>query len=252
MAGKYFWFAYPTKGKEFREQRFASHLDIHRLRDPAMMLTLSEPLQRRGKTFGGIITNIPASDLDSCKETITPKLPRLTADDVLVLPTRPPLSYSAADRIPSVIPSGTDLERQVLDATRKFFRILSRREAELTPEIIERLPTKAAQYKDLRFRVYSGAEIDAEGLHDQSSAYLFAVPEAIDASARLLAAFGIGGQKTFLLAQALRCQPNLIEDLLNSSRPRFLMAVVGLANSLPYPHLEYDNLTFDVVADVVL
>ena len=178
MSGKYYWFAYPTKGKEFRERNYASHLDIHRLRDPVMMLTLAGVVQGCGLVFGGVITNIRSVDLNREKETIAPKSPVLTAADVVILPTRPPLTYKASDRIPSVAPSGTDIERRVLAAASKFFRQLSRREAELSPDISAHFSAAAARYQNLQFSLYGGAEIDAKGLKSHSIAYLFTVPSA--------------------------------------------------------------------------
>src|SRR3954470_23298782 len=104
MNGKYYWFAYPTKTKEYREQRHASHVDVHRLRDPAMILALGTACQRKGLGFGGIITNIPNDYFNPAEEEIYRSSPTFTSADVVVLPTRPPVTYSPSDRIPSITP----------------------------------------------------------------------------------------------------------------------------------------------------
>jgi len=255
--GSYYWFSYPSAPRSMRRPDQRSLLDFHRMRDGCMILSLSQPLYQAGFDYAGELLNFPA---DLRPETQNRRSdPPLGGTDILVVPTRPPLDDNREDRR-SMRWSNTDLETQVFTAMRKVFFKLDRGRAVLSQEIVDLLDSEQKVFTEVHFQINGGASVVQCGrarkplLPDRTTvAYLVSIPHAVDAGARLLGGFGMGGYQTLLWSHLLRDQAELLKGFIASKTNRLLMgSFVSPEKDLPYPYLAYstDELHYQKIADI--
>lgn len=257
----YYWFSYPTAPRSMRRPDQRSVLDLHRMRDGCMILSLSDALHDAGFHYAGEVLNFPA-DLHP-KPKDRPSVPLLRKTDVLVMPTRPPLDDDPDDRR-SMRWSGTSLESEVRSSMRKVFSKLDRGGAVLSPEAAKLLPSAQKEFSELYFQINGGASIVRAGRTAKSGdkvealplgtvAYLISIHNAVEAGARLLGAFAMGGVQTLLWGQILRQQPSLLREFIGCKTNRLLMGrFVSPEDSLRYPYFSYkpEELQYQLIADI--
>ena len=253
---RFYWFSYQTARKSWRQgdQQTCSltYLDTHRLRDGAMALRLGTSLTSACYEYGGLLLNFP-SNANVAKTLRIAELPAmLSADDVVILPTRPPLDDVEEHKKKAPkrwhYRSHTDLESDVVLAMRPVFEVLSRKTVELTDGVSKQLAKCDLGFRRVTFEVNNGVGIESLDQVSKRSAqsdkwreltvgYFLTVPCAIN-NARLIAAFGIGGAATLRWSDvlpALYPTASKWRSLLLSPRPRFVMASFPVPKTIGYP-----------------
>ena len=192
---------------------------------------------------------------------------RLGANDLLVLPTRPPL-HDKGEGQPRrhLRPSGTAFERAVHAPFHLFFRRCARNAVALAEEPARRLPNDKRNRRSTTYYQYTrnGLEVTwafyktLEGRKPPSSrdrataVFLAFVPALWKDGPALLSAFGMGANETLLWCHLLRTRmTSLLTSVLASSSPRFIMCELGTAASWTSEPLRapLDLLTLSAAAE---
>ncbi len=111
--GRYYWFSYQAPARNLRRKQY-----LHLIRDGAAFAELVPVLMSMGYGYGGLVLNFPSRQSLATQEI---DIPALTPADLLVLPTRPPLSDEEEDERRKVARSHTRLEQMVLFRTGSVF-----------------------------------------------------------------------------------------------------------------------------------
>jgi hypothetical protein len=192
---------------------------------------------------------------------------RLSAKDLLVLPTRPPL-HDKGEGQPRrhLRPSGTAFERAVHAPFHLFFRRCARNAVALAEEPARRLPNDKRNRRSTTYYQYTrnGLEVTwafyktLEGRKPPSSrdrataVFLVYVPALWKDGPQLLSAFGMGANETLLWCHLLRTRmTSLLTSVLASPAPRFIMCELGTAASWTSEPLRapLDLLTLSAAAE---
>lgn len=230
---RYHWLAYYCGLREGRS------LKPHHVRDGAAFAELSVPMQRRGYTYGSLISNGPlTADAYTLRTeefeaagaaghfppiegavTYTPiDTSFLRFGDKIVVPTRPPLSdLDHHDKVRSQ-PGFTTIEQLLFRLLRRYLSVCSRSHVCLSPAIAALLSAehanradvtfrqvKAPSYKKLKRLGLSGRATSVRREAHKTAAYVLHLTEVERLNgADLFVAFGMGGTHTLILAHRLR------------------------------------------------
>ena len=248
--GCYFWFSYQAPARALRR-----HPYIHLIRDGAAFAELAAVLASMGYGYGGLLLNFPSHQSFG---TQFADIPALTPADLLVLPTRPPISDEEEDERRKVARSHTFLEERVLAALDPFFEICSRAHVKLSRPLSARLPKRLANRANILFTKYSnasckvyqsyaGAEWDEPDNPNSTITYLAYTPNVWPDGPGLLLSFGMGGIETLIWNLLLRTQhSSLLEEIVACGQRRFIMGemTVPAGNSQPPVLLQEDSYEF--------
>jgi hypothetical protein len=211
--------------------RVGRALQPFRMRDTLALQFLIMALQKRGYRFGDMIFNYPLHlAAESKKVSEEFDIARFRENDVIVLPSRPPMDDDTEGRRRKSYASGTKLEKLLFEGpVARWFELCTRPEvvltdaaAKISPRIAERQVTVyhqngSAWYQSLG-SPHTGECVEVKGPHGRTSAFLV-WERAWDGGPMLLAAFGMAGTET--LAWSYHLAMNL--DHLICSHP-FVMA----------------------------
>jgi hypothetical protein len=170
---------------------------------------------------------------------------RLTRNDLLVLPTRPPL-HDKGEGQPRrhLRPSSTALERAVHAPFELFFQRCARNAVSLAEEPARRLDPERKNRRSTTYYQYTrnGLEVTwafyktldgrkPPNSRDRSTAvFLVHVPQLWKDGPGMLSAFGMGANETLLWCHLLRTRMRkMLVDVLHSTAPRFVMCELGTA-----------------------
>lgn len=146
----------PTRGRFFRITYSNAAPDdepkLFQGRDGIAFAELSAPLPSLGYDYATTIHFYPD---DARKLT---EFPAFTPADLLVLPTRPPLTDREARFPPRKIirDSRNELEKLIFKQLFRYFEYCTRKHVELTPEAIKTLSNDAKKWAFLEFFEHSG------------------------------------------------------------------------------------------------
>jgi hypothetical protein len=222
---------------------------IHKVRDGLASGLLISALLEGGYEYGGPILNLPetvAEELD-----LLGKIRHVDASasnlDLLLLTTRPPLDDSEAGENNvkrPILCSRNNAEMAVFERLRTFFMECSRGRVILQPKI--HLPPDAEHFRNLWFKQSGGALIKQPShpcLVNRTAAYMLSTPPMRPDGPRLVAAFGMGGTETLLLAYLIRTHQEFsraFRDLLRDGEPRLTIVTFLVPSYIPHPYLSYD------------
>ena len=164
---------------------------------------------------------------------------RLGANDLLVLPTRPPL-HDKGEGQPRrhLRPSSTALERAVHAPFHLFFKRCARNAVSLADGPAQLLDDERRSRRTTTYYQYTrnGLEVTwafyktldgrkPSASRDRTTAvFLVYVPALWQSGPALLSAFGMGANETLLWCHILRTRMNhMLLDVLGSTTPRFIM-----------------------------
>jgi hypothetical protein len=192
---------------------------------------------------------------------------RLDHNDLLVLPTRPPL-HDKGEGQPRrhLRPSGTAFEKAIHAPFHAFFRRCARNAVALADEPARRLPNDKRNRRSTTYYQYTrnGLEVTwafyktLEGRKPPSSrdrttaVFLIFVPSLWKDGPALLSAFGMGANETLLWCHLLRTRmASLLTNVLASTVPRFIMCELATAASWTSEPLRapLDLLTLSAAAE---
>jgi hypothetical protein len=253
MAKRHFFrFSYYTP-----EARAGRGLRLHQLRDGDAFIELAAVLHKRGYEYGGLILNYPAA---SSTQTTTVDTSFLTASDLLVLTTRPPLHDAVRQLKNPILRSYTSLEQRVLAAFDAYFEVCARDQIKLAGPLAKKLAADVADRSVIEFTQHRGARYsrlrkyeDFEKWHqgppERTSAYLIYTPPLWQDGPPLLATFSIGGPESLLWAYLLRTR---FQAYVALEAPRFVMAEIHLQERpSPLHTLAFaDHWQVDVLLDI--
>jgi len=179
------------------------------LRDGHGALYLCSVLAALGYELGTVIFNPPG---DTSSENADHRIPVdrsfLRPQDLIVIPTRPPLDDIIERAKKRIAPSFTDLEEDLFKALRTVFKYCSRTQLTLTDAIVRRWP-EVRDHQNILFQQNNGARYESYGALGTTTpwrrpekgkyvtaAYLAYVEHAWEGGPGLLTAFGMGGTET--------------------------------------------------------
>lgn len=222
---------------------------VHKVRDGLASGLLVSVLINNGYEYGGPVLNIPdavAEELNRLEKIKIVDDPS-GRSDLLLLTTRPPLNDfdDGENNVKRpILCSGSKIEEAAFDKLRVFFRGCSRSRVILHPEI--HLPPEAEHFRDLSFKQSGGALVKQPShpdLKNRTVAYMLSTPPIRHLGPRLVAAFGIGGTETLILAYLIRMQPEfnaVFRRLLEDTEPRLAIVSFMVPTFIPQPYLSYD------------
>jgi hypothetical protein len=221
---RFFRFGYYTP-----ETKAGRGLRLHQLRDGDAFIELAAVLHEYGHEYGKLILNFPAP---SAAPTTPVDTSFLTASDLLVLTTRPPLHDAVRQLKHPIRRSHTSLEDCVLTAFAAYFEVCARDQVKLAGPLAARLAADVADRSVIEFtmkssarysrlRKYADFERWQKAPPARTSAYLIYTPPLWKDGPPLLATFGIGGPESLLWAYLLRTR---FRDYVALDTPRFVMA----------------------------
>jgi hypothetical protein len=185
---------------------------IHQLRDGDAFVELASVLYSRGYEYGGLFLNPPT---DKPKNAPPVNISSLTALDLLVLNTRPPLHDIEEEVKRPVRPSYTRLENRIFRTLKQYFKICSRSHILLEKPIAEQLDNDYKNRANILFREsLDGSYLKYRGYGDKfwqksegerlTAFYLIQIPSLWKNGPGLLAAFGMAGTETLAWNYLLR------------------------------------------------
>ncbi len=255
--GSYFWFSYQAPERSLRRQPY-----IHLIRDGAAFAELAAVLGSMGYGYGGLLLNFPSRQSFGRQAA---DIPALTPNDLLVLPTRPPISDEEEDERRKVARSHTSLEKMVLAALEPFFQICSRAHLKLSRTLSARLPKRLENRANILFATYSNAAhkvyqsyTGAQWYEPEdpniTSTYLVYTPSVWPEGPALLLSFGMGGIETLIWNLLLRTQhSSLLEEIVACGERRFIMGeMTGPSNLQPPVLLRADSYELTLAANISL
>ena len=217
-------FAYLDYPQEDREQR------PHQLLDGDAFGALAAFLALRGYKYGTLLPNFANNRVEIDTSFFGP-------DDLIVLPTRPPLHDEEQGGRKIRRGSGTSLERALFDVLKGFFHICARCHIKLQLEIAMKLSPAYADRADICFRMHGGAwyvqckRYDSPRWHvpeagkKLTAAYFLLTGPIWPGGPRLLTSFSIGGTET-LIWNFILCNSALSRLF---DRPTFAMVELSMA-----------------------
>ena len=193
------------------------------VRDPLAALLVVHALQEQGFRLGNVLFNFPPFG-DEASDTLAAVNAHADEGDLIVTPTRAPVSDEEQGDHRPVRRGYTTLEEVVLQIWQRYFRVLSRGHIILARGLCELLPAgygdrsdifflrkKGAPYKQLGRRPYRGRA--------RSAAFLVRERELWPEGPGYLGFFGMDAVTTLIWAHLLRERhPELLRE------PAFVMA----------------------------
>ena len=256
--GRYFWFSYQAPARALRRPQ-----DIHLIRDGAAFAELAPVLMSMGYGYGGLLLNYPSSQ---SLGTLPVDIPALTPADLLVLPTRPPISDEEEEERRKVERSHNSLEERVLSALDPFLEICSRAHVKLSRTLSDKLPKKLANRSNIVFTTYSnafcksyqsyaGTDWDEPDAPNITMTYLVYTPSVWPHGPALLLSFGMGGIETLIWNLLLRTRhSSLVDEMVAGGQRRFIMGEMTVPNGTSQPPvwLQADSYELRLVLDTSL
>jgi len=201
----------------------------HDLRDGTAFAEMVAFFTPRGYEYGGPLMNYPC--FEPSEEPTSVDVSFLSASDLLVLPTRPPIHDYRHEERRKIYPSNTTFEATVFAALKAYFKVCSRTHMKLSKRMAALLKPPFKNRADIYFTLYSGAwyreykKYDAfrfepaEQHPKRTAAYLVRINHLWENGPSLLAVFSMGGVETLVWLYLLRRRyPDLLET------PGFVMA----------------------------
>lgn len=186
--------AYPVPPKDPQHALF-----LHQVRDCAGFAYLREAFLVAGipVRLGGIIRNVTGGER-----------PPLGPAAVVCATTRFPLDDEKEWTTRNIRRSNSPLEQEIFAVARGFFTRLHRRQAILSPALVQRFPKASAHLANALFNTHRGARClsyvspDGQVLAHQGEpktlAYFLNLPGALSCGAGLVWSFGMGGEQGLL------------------------------------------------------
>jgi hypothetical protein len=204
---------------------------IHELRDGDAFAELAVVLAAAGLEYGGLVLNYLGAPLSLDSAKIGPS-------DLIILTTRPPLDDDRELHRLFIERTDSELEKMILAALRRFFRICSRPRIMLTEEFASQLKQKnrgnivfrvhgpgPACYSELRVP-YSNAKQSKPVYKGPAKTAAYFIRTRIgDDGPTLMAAFSLDGPETLTWCYLLR---TAFPKLLTSDR--FVMAEITFSS----------------------
>jgi hypothetical protein len=224
---------------------------LHKIRDGLASGLLISFLNGLGYKYGGPILNLPNSVHEQLKGLGQIKDIGITAcdSDLYLLVTRPPLNDFEDGKPTSkrvILPSLTDIEKNVFEQLRAFFSDCSRQHVNLSSDVL--LPPDREGLRGVTFKLSGGAHAKALD-HKHTVAYMLSTgSDGRLRGRKLVAVFGIGGTETLWLAYLIRKDPRFsraFRDLLRRAEPSIALAIFKVPQDVPYPCLSYDLAALD-------
>jgi hypothetical protein len=199
---RYHYFTYyaPAKATTKSDPRG----DFHRFRDPYVLLNFGEVLKTVGFEYGTVIANVPKDMQETGDDRLAFAEPDLADTDLLVVPTRSPLSESDAEILPKrsgVLRSFLALEEDVFAGLASVFGHLDRERAILADGLVERAgPFGAIQFHQNTRNGHTGGCVLRLGDGTEPRAaiavgYVATIPRLWSYSCRVLSVFGMGASR---------------------------------------------------------
>lgn len=201
----------------------------HDLRDGTAFAEMVAFFTSRGYEYGGPLLNYPC--FESPEKPTSVDVSFLSASDLLVLPTRPPIHDPLHEERRKIYSSNTTFEAKVFKALKDYFKVCSRTHMKLSKPMASLLEPSFKNRADIHFTLYSGAWYKeykkygayrfepAEHHPKRTAAYLVRINHLWENGPALLVAFGMGGVETLVWLYLLRRRyPALLET------PGFVMA----------------------------
>ncbi len=195
-------------------QNSASRFRIHQLRDGDAFAELSPILFARGYEFGGLLLNLPPGNKHALRHI---DVSHLTASDLLVLNTRPPVHDEKMGVNRPVLTSHNTLEAEIFHALDPYyFEICARSQMLLSESMADKLLSGFKDRANILFRMNrDGSYLKHRGRRDRywqklpdekklTAAYLIQIPQLWEDGPGLLAAFGMAGTETLAWNYLLR------------------------------------------------
>ena len=227
---------------------------LHKVRDGLASGLLISFLHGEGYEYAGPILNLPdtvAAELKGTGGIKHSEVP-VGGSDLLLLATRPPLKdYEEGEPYTKryILRSHSTIEEKVFqELETHFFTECSREHVNLRPGV--ELPEGHEDLRSISFKESGGAHVAKASVHcgsGETVAYVLSTAAVRPGGPRLLAAFGIGGTETLLLAHLIRTDPQfaaVFRDLLRDKGRRMALAIFIVPRSIPYPYLSYDPRIF--------
>jgi hypothetical protein len=235
----------------------------HELRDADAFVEVSHALTKLGHEYCGLIINYPKEPPK--QDFSESRIRSLSAQDFIVLTTRPPLNDSSqTGNVKVVRRSHTELEHLIFDSIRRYFATCSRDEIQLDDPTCLRDEFK--NRADLRYYVKTnrGHPRFESAYHARENEKQFAsfdpnvttagyllhtAPIALRSGKRgprVLACFGVSGTIGLILAYLLRTQPfdpfvGLFDRIL--AKPALAMVEITVPEPDPIPR-PFEDLSF--------
>jgi len=238
MTARFLWFSYHAP------LHYGRLTAPHQVRDGAAFAEIAGLLSTLGMQYGGLVLNVPP---DEEGRPIVQGNPPLEAQDLLVLTTRPPLDDEIERDKKRIMRSRSMLEDRVVDGLRPlFFTSCARSRVVLSAEVLERFDGADLRPALLHFRQnnwawcyeithYKGPKESWRNAAPRPRTFAFLVSTAAQHStARVLAAFGMGGTETLLWTRWLRTKgANIVEDALRAENGAMAVAQLTPPECLP-------------------
>ena len=255
--GRYFWFSYPAPARARRGHKY-----LHLIRDGAAFAELAPVLMSMDYSYEGLLLNYPSSESPGIEHDDL----GLTPADLLVLPTRPPISDEQEEERRRVERSHNLLENRVLGSLDPFLEICSRAHVKLSRALSEKLPKQFANRANIEFTLYRNAfckhyqgyadtEWDAPDAPTTTMTYLAYTPSLWPGGPALLLSFGLGGIETLIWCLLLRTQySSLLKEIVRGGQKRFVMGemIAPKRTSTPSVWLEAEAYQLELVANTSL
>jgi len=273
---RYFWFSYradlseiPVAPQKKDTQQAITHerwpkpreLGLHRVRDGAAFAEIGAILQNVDYEYGGLLLNIPRiRERRELQVGRSPSLPphdadsqELAGDDILVLPTRPPLNDDPEYDKKPVFRSDSSLEQEVFASLSKFFDWCDRRQVQLARKVFEPLKDQIDNRR-LTFSQYGPPA--SEQLRRRTAGFLVFDPEMRPNGPAILCVFGMAGLETLTWAHWLRVKtPELVTGAIGSKRKTFILAVfeeIPECTNVPTTLRTFENVKMKLFPPVYL
>ena len=207
---RFFWFS----SHDSVSGEKTKHLQLHRVRDGAAFQELATIAFNTGYSYGDLLFNIPGNK--SLKDSERDWEGLLRPNDLLIMPTRPPLD-DPRDRTRSrLFRSGSWLEKTVMhELETRCFGKCSRKRVTLARPLQEQLPPQYEGLGEIDFFQYEWPAYQTllgdrknprRSSEGPTAGYLVFLKSIWKDGPDLLAAFGMSGTATLIWANLLRTQ----------------------------------------------
>ena len=195
-----------------------------------------------GYRKGQLILNLPERFFDKTQEC--EGIPELSKNDIVVLPTRPPLDDKNSKR--HVERSSTPLEIKLLDECVRllFLDRCSRKTVEVADAIETIFPDASEAFANAQYQVNGGANFAkkwatkniGDNADDRTAGYLLFTPEAWPGGPRFLVLYGMSGPESVSLSYWLSTRfARQLETIVTSPDLHFAMAQWPVVAPPPRP-----------------
>ncbi|TSC54323.1 MAG: hypothetical protein LiPW30_708 [Parcubacteria group bacterium LiPW_30] len=257
---RYFPFVYFVKDRDLggKKSRVAYKrpffTQLHKVRDGLAREEIAALSYEAGYIYGGAILNIPDSIRQLLKkredDSLIKAKERIIQDDLILLCTRPPLHDMEEPECREkriILRSNNKLEKSLLGALDSFFYRCTRSQIKL------KVGSKNNQYKDIVFKVSTGADIKYLNstpptvIKDRTAGYLISIPKIKKLNnVRFVTLFGAGGTETLWFCHILRKEfPHVFKQALICPKSQLWVFLFTVPQITPEPFLDSYTHNFD-------